>query len=362
MKGKTKTKHGEAVKWLAIVLAVLAAVGCFATLIPRKAEPPPVFETYGSDVDVVKINTLTDAIEGTITAASCANGMYFTAIETSGLTKLLVSNNGSSWTNVLDHPSTADLLPWDGIIDEIVYVNSTWFFGFQSFDTISDGMVFRFRPDSGDNSGLGGDWQASFDGRSYGSGRATAMDVIGGTLYLVTENGHLFRKTSGGAWYLVNESVPTPFAGYRVFDIAKCGDTYLALGEDASGSVLFTARAMTGTWTVQRLSTKANRFDTTDSACFIACDNGTFLYTEDFENWKTSRMPDNVSFTEFFVYGGNHYAVGINEEIGVVYESTNGGASWERVAETDEPLVAVSVGSNEALLYGEDGGIFRLTK
>lgn len=363
MKIKTKTKLGRVTVWVAAVLAVLTLLGAFAALIPRRDKSPPEFPTFGSDVVLAKLTDLPGVKNGEVTAASYANGMHFAAFDHADADKtlLLASKDGKSWTNVLDHPAVSGVMPYDGIIDEIVYVNDTWFFGFFEFGNAAHGIVFRFRPESGDNSGLGGEWQASFDGK-FETGRATSMDVIDGTLYLVTENGHLYRKTKGGAWYAANEAIPTPFAGYRVFDLAKCGDKFLALGEDECGTVLFTASSMTGTWTVQRIDgIKANRFDTTDTACFIACEDGKLVYSSDLSTWKVSRMADNVSFTEFFTFGSKHYAIGSNDTYGVLYESTNG-AAWERVASVDEPLSSVSVTASEALLYGNRGGVYRLTK
>ena len=363
---KTKRKLGvrRTLAWLAAVLAVLTLLGAFAALIPGPRESP-VFTPFGSNVVLVKLGEESFLDRGTLTAASYANGIHFAAIDGDGntATQLLASPDGKTWQNLLDHPSIAGQMPKDGIIDEVVFVNDTWFFGFFGWFSSTDAVVFRFRPASADNYGLGGDWQASFDGKSVGSGRATAMDVIDGVLYLVTEYGALYRKTTGGAWYPTNEADPTPFEGYRVFDLTKCGNKVLALGEDASGTVLFQASSMTGTWTMQRLDgIKANRFDTTPGgACFIAADGGKLAFSSNLSTWKISRMPDNVSFTEFFNFGGKHYAIGSDDTYGVLYESQDG-ASWERVAKVDTPLLAASVAEKEAILYGENGSIYRLTK
>ena len=345
---------------MAAVLAVLTVFGCFAALLPRPPDDQTEFDKFGSDVVLAKLTQIEGLGSNTVTAASYANGMHLLANQP---TKLLCSTDGKSWQNVLDHPSIAGQWASDRIIDEIVYVDGTWFFGVFGWYSQTDGLVFRFRPGTADNSGLGGEWQASFDGKTSQSGAGVAMEVLDNVLYFVTENGHLYRKTPGGAWYPASESVPAPFAGYRVFDLAKCDNLYLALGEDENGTVLFRASSMTGTWTMKRLNgIKANRFDTTaDGACFIACDGGKLAYSSDLFSWKISEMADNVSFTEFFTFGGKYYAIGSDDTRGVLYESTNG-ATWERVASVDEPLSAVSVAEDAAILYADGGAIYRLTK
>ena len=359
-----KNNASRAVGALAIVMALLAVFGLFASLSPPRDKAGDIpFVEYGSDVVLAKLTKVASLDEGTLTAASYANGIHFAAIDGDGETQLLASSDGKTWQNVLDHPSIAGDMPKNGIIDEVVFINDTWFFGFFGWYSSTDAIVFRFRPTSADNYGLGGEWQASFDGKTLGSGRATAMDVVDGVLYLVTENGDLYRKTPGGAWYPATEADPSPFSGYRVFDLAKCGNKVLALGEDASGTVLFQASSMTGTWTVQRLDgIKANRFDTTtNGACFIACDSGKLAFSSDLSTWKYSRMPDDVSFTEFFTFGGKHYAIGSDDTYGVLYESQDG-ASWERVVKVNTPLSAASIAAKEVVLYGENGTIYRLTK
>ena len=152
-----------------------------------------------------------------------------------------------------------------------------------------------------------------------------------------------------------------PFAGYRVFDLDKLGDTYLALGEDASGrAVLFTATSPTGTWTPHLLGNYgATRLTLAGGTCVVACDDGRLAYTSDLASWRYAKMPDDVEFTEFFSHGGNYYAIANKDGRGLLYESTNG-VSWERVAEVDEPLSCVSSGPREAFLYGESGGVYRM--
>ena len=152
-----------------------------------------------------------------------------------------------------------------------------------------------------------------------------------------------------------------PFAGYRVFDLDKLGDTYLALGEDASGrAVLFTATSPTGTWTPRLLGNYgATRLTLAGGTCVVACDDGRLAYTSDLSSWRYAKMPDDVEFTEFFAHGGNYYAIANKDGRGLLYESTNG-VSWERVAEVDELLSCVSSGPREAFLYGESGGVYRM--
>ena len=368
MKTKRKLGVGRALTWLALALAVLTVLGAVSALIPHPGRSP-TFEPYGSEITLVKLQN--ESIKkGVITAASYANGYHFVSAVYDGMpSMLLVSADGKAWEDLFSDRTIAGEYPYAQVLDEIVYVDNylyLGFFGWNPYDVVNsatEGYVFRFNP-AKDGSMLGGTYGAVFNGSQYNAGRFTCLDVIDGRLHVVDEHGSIYYKTNPGqgAWYPVGSTDFKPFAGYKVTDITKCGSTYLTLGEKDGTSVLFTAKSMSGTWTMHQLEHRAHRVESSGKAAFLACDGGVLAYTTDFVNWSYSKMPDrNVDFTEFFVFCGKHYAIGASDEKGVLYESTNGGASWERVCEMQEPLAAASVSSKEAFLYGNEGGVYRLT-
>lgn len=357
MKNKAK---GGVISWGAIILAVLTLVGALAALVPRREIKDPEFPIFGSETVLVKLRDDFLKSGEVITAASYSEGRHVIAIDGTGPSEIREASDGAAWKI---HPVTNRVLnvAYTGVVDEIVCVDGTWYFGLYHWNDQEGGRVYRYKEKE-----LGSEefesclWTRS---TTAGNGRADAGDLtcltaFGANLCAVDETGYLWTQFSGGGFSLVGR----PFEGARVYDLEKCGKTYLALGADAEGTILYTATSLTGAWAKQRLDgISANSFATSDKACFIACDDGKIAYSEDFESWKISRMPDNVDFSEFFYFKGHYYAIGSNENVGVLYESTTG-AAWERVVSVDEPLTAVSVGSDEALLYGEDGGVYRLTK
>lgn len=361
---KTKTAGRRIVSWIALALAVLTVVGCLGNLLPRVGEDDIVPDAYGSDVKLQKVATLRQGYGSNVTAASYTNGVHLVAYDYSyNETALYASSDGGAWENVLDHPSVVNQWPAAQMIDEIVYIDGVWYFGFFGWLTNStDGFIFCFGTPK-EPEDLGGNYGSTFNGSQYSSGRFTALEVVDGTLYTVSEHGGMFYKTTGGAWRPVVSVDNKPFAGYYVTDITKCGSTYLALGESDAGSVLFTASSMDGTWTMHELAYYANRIESAGNVAFLACDDGVLAYTTNFTNWSYSKMPDrSVDFTEFFAFEGKHYAIGADDSKGVLYESTNGGVSWERVIEVNEPLMAVSVSQTDAFLYGQQGGVYKLVK
>ena len=357
MRTKRKTAVGRAVSWIAAGLAVLTVFGAFAALIPRRDTAEPEFPTFGSEAVVVKLRD--DFLETgeVITAASYSEGRHMIAIDGTGPSEIREASNGAAWET---HPiiNRGVSAAYTGVVDEIVYFGDVWFFGLYQWNDQEGGRVYgydRYKHEMGEfGSYL---WTQGALGMPD-AGDLTCLVAFGTNLCAVDETGYLWRKGTSGAFELLGR----PFEGTRVFDLDKAGNTYLALGIDAEGTVLFTAKSLYGAWTKQRLDgIRANSFATTDKACFIACDDGKIAYSEDFKSWKISRMPDDVDFSEFFYFQGTYYAIGSNATEGVLYESATG-AAWEHVASVNEPLTAVSVGSDEALLYGEDGGIYRLTK
>ena len=357
MRTKRKTAVGRAVSWIAAGLAVLTVFGAFAALIPRRDIAEPEFPTFGSEAVVVKLRDDFLKTGEVITAASYSEGRHVIAIDGAGPSEIREAKNGAVWET---HP-IANLglnVAYTGVVDEIVCFNDTWFFGLYHWNEQEGGRVYGYN-----------DYELGSDEfRSYlwtkgtlgmpDAGDLTCLAAFGTNLCAVDETGYLWRKGLEGTFDLFGR----PFVGTRIFDLDKSGKTYLALGMDAEGAVLYTATSLSGIWAKQQLDgITANSFATSDKACFIACDDGKIAYSEDFKSWKISRMPDDVDFSEFFYFKGTYYAIGSNATEGVLYESATG-AAWERVVSVDEPLTAVSVGSSEALLYGEDGGVYRLTK
>ncbi len=359
MRTKRKTAVGRAVSWIAAGLAVLTVVGALAALAPRRDTPETSFPAYGSsEAALVKVKSDFLKSGETLTAASYSEGRHVIAIDGTGPSEIREASDGVSWENhVISYEDVNDA--YSVVVDELLNFEGAWFFGLNHWNDEEGGRVYRCRNKRFDTTDFSSFlWtRSTVQGRSD-AGDLTCLTAFGANLCAVDETGYLWHKVSNGVFSLVGR----PFEGARVYDLEKCGNAYLALGADAEGTVLYTATSLTGAWAKQRLDgIRANSFATSDKACFIACDDGKIAYSEDFKSWKISRMPDDVDFSEFFYFQGTYYAIGSNENVGVLYESATG-AAWERVASVDEPLTAVSVGSDEALLYGEDGGVYRLTK
>ena len=363
----TKKKSGGRAIALVVALALVAPLllGGLVSLGDKRGEGSLFTPT--PELALEKLTTLklwSPGVNPHVTAASYVNGTHLVAYSTpdgSTPTKLMTSTDGKTWTNVLANPSVANMYPYNDILDEIVYKDDIWFFGFFGWNNSSDGFIFRFIPGQ-DGSVLGGSWGSTFNGSLYSSGRFTWLGVVDDTLYTVSEHGAIYYKTKGGAWNPVRGEDYKPFAGYKVTDVTKCGNKYVALGTSEEETVLFYAYVFDGYWYTKKLDVEATRLESSGNAVFLACNDGTLAYFKDMTNWSYSKMPDrNVDFTEFFAFKGKYYAIGSSDDMGVLYESINGGASWERVCATSEPLSAVSVATDEAFLYGENGGIYRLT-
>ncbi|MBQ2734929.1 MAG: hypothetical protein IJF33_03770 [Clostridia bacterium] len=364
MRTKRKTAVGRAVSWIAVGLAVLTVFGAFAALIPRRDTAEPEFPTFGSEAVVVKLGDDLIAPGEVITAASYERNRHVIAVDREGTTEFreIIGGLPLWYANPIVHQTGNEALT--GVVDDVVYYDGKCFFGLTSWNGGEGGRVYVY--DQNGFSLTGGNfncclWTRSEEFGLTDSGDLTCLAKLGFTVAVVDEAGYLWQRNSvfgSTGFYLVGR----PFEGDRVYDLEMCGSTYLALGSDAEGTVLYTATSLFGPWAKQRLDgITANSFATSDKACFIACDDGKIAYSEDFKSWKVSRMPDDVDFSEFFYFQGTYYAIGSNATEGVLYESSTG-AAWERVVSVNEPLTAVSVGSFEALLYGEDGGFYRLTK
>ena len=365
MKTIRKPGGGRTVAWLAAVLAALTLLGAFAALIPRSNGTSGNFTPYGSTVELVKMQT-PETAGGRITAATYADGKHVMAVDKeTDPSAIYYTTDGKTWTNALADKSTGNYDTYAEIVDEVAFSVNNWFFATYGWNSSgSDGFIFRFTEERQ----LGGAWTIAFSGANdmlEGPCNILTMeapDGANGDLYVVTSNGYLLNRRNApysfmGAVY----DGYRPFVGYSVFDLDKLGDTYLALGEDASGrAVLFTATDPSGTWTPRVLGEYgATRLTVTDDLCVVACDDGRLAYTSDLSTWKYAKMPDNVEFSEFFSFGDSYYAIANKDGRGMLYESTNG-VSWERVAVVDELLTCVSSGPREAFLYGVNGGVYRM--
>ena len=86
---RKRSGGGKVVAVVAVALLTVLLVGGLASLGNRKGENDIPFVEYGSDVVLAKLTKVASLDEGTLTAASYANGIHFAAIDGDGETQLL---------------------------------------------------------------------------------------------------------------------------------------------------------------------------------------------------------------------------------------------------------------------------------
>lgn len=345
--------------WTAAVLAVLALLGAFAALIPRRPAETPTYTPFGSEVTFAKLTTDEILQSGEITAASFGEGTHVVAVNRPGSASTLLhySADGIEWDSL--ELNSGDYPAYGSVVDEVFYNHGGWYVAFLKWNS-ANLSVINYKADKLSS----GTWTNYYNTSHHaGQGLITCFDKVKDSTYgyrmvFVSSTGHFCYEKTGNTYY---DCGPV-FEGYDVFDIARFGKKLAVLGRDAEGAVVFFADDYESDWTMVRVPGIApSSFVTAGSVCFIACEDGRIAYSSDLESWKFSRMPDDVDFAEFFSFGGKHYAIGEKNGKGMLYESQNG-VTWERVAVVDEGLTFASVGTSAVLLYGEDGGVYRLTK
>ena len=353
------------VPFVALALVVILVLGLVGGIIRKRAhsdEAPPSIPSVR--IELISKEKLGNLSSVSFTAASYGLGTHVAAVNYPDRTVsklILTTDGGETWKEKeLVQTNTTPL--YDSVVDEIVRSGSKWYIGLSSYEETFDhsyGSILYIQ-------GGGFDGQLTLLNTMHPAyhcgGEIVAMkNNSSGYCYAMCSHGHFYKAVYNEEpldWGFHVPSEPDT----SLVDFIEIENVLYVLGRHGNDTVLYITsdRFNNDTRTVLFSGVRANNFENDGAALLLVCDEGKIVRYEDGAT-RTAQMPEkDVSFTDIFFFGGKYFAIGSGENIGVVYESSNG-YSWSRLVKSRNAMQAASVGREEAMIYSAGGDVYRLT-